>query len=91
MFEYEDVYGQCVVDIHKSPILKSQLLKIGRLVCFRDKESIVRIGFVVKSDSVNDSIFLLTFHHGREYETTQEQYKLPYLPIRSYLLKILPK
>lgn len=91
MFEYEDVYGQCVVDIHKSPILKSQLLKIGRLVCFRDKESIVRIGFVVKSDSVNDSIFLLTFHHGREYETTQEQYKLPYLPIRSYLLKNFAK
>lgn len=85
MFEYEDVYGQCVVDIHRSPILKTQLLKIGRLVCFRDKESILRFGFVVKSDSVNDSIFLLTFNHGKEYETTQEKYKLPYIPIKTYL------
>ncbi|KAI5970688.1 SKI2 [Candida margitis] len=91
MFEYEDVYSQCVVDIHKSPILKTQLLRIGKLVCFRDKESVLKIGFVVKSDSVNDSIYLLTFHHGREYETTEEEYKLPYIPIRSYLIKNFAK
>ncbi|KAI5964427.1 SKI2 [Candida theae] len=91
MLEYEDVYGQCVVDIHKSPILKSQLLRIGRLVCFRDKESVSRIGFVVKSDSVNDSIFLLTFHHGSAYDTTEENFKLPYIPIRDYLVNNFAK
>ena len=26
--EYENLYGECVVDIHKSPVLKSQLLRV---------------------------------------------------------------
>ncbi|KAG5420350.1 SKI2 [Candida metapsilosis] len=91
LFEYEEIYGQCVAEIHKSPILKTQLLRIGRLVCFRDKESMVKMGFVVKSDSVNDSIFLLTFNHGREYDKAEEKYQLPFIPNREYLVKNYPK
>ncbi|EDK44929.1 antiviral helicase SKI2 [Lodderomyces elongisporus NRRL YB-4239] len=91
LFEYENTYGQCVVDIHKSPILKTQLLKTGRLVCFRDKSDITRVGFVMKSDSATDSILLLTFNHGKEYEAAAEKFKLPYVPIPGYLQRVFPK
>ena len=90
--EYENLYGECVVDIHKSPVLKSQLLRVGRLVCFRDvNHNGARMGFVVKSDSANNAIVLLTFDHGKDYEEAIEKYKLPYVPIRDYITKNFPK
>lgn len=93
LMEYETVYGECVVDIHKSPVLKNQLLRVGRLLFFRDKEGMggSRLGFVVKSDSANNSIFILTFDHGKEYEESIEKYKLPYLPFADYVMRNFPK
>ncbi|KAK6897525.1 Antiviral helicase SKI2 [Candida tropicalis] len=90
--EYETVYGECVVDIHKSPVLKNQLLRVGRLLFFRDKDGGgSRLGFVVKSDSANNSIFILTFNHGKEYEESIEKYKLPYLPFADYVMRNFPR
>lgn len=79
--EYEQVYGQILDEVRNLPTLKYQILKIGRMVCFRGKNDFVRIGFVVKS---SDMVMVLTFDHGREYSSSAE-YGLPYLPIRHYL------
>ncbi|KAL6450075.1 SKI2 Antiviral helicase SKI2 [Candida maltosa Xu316] len=90
--EHEKIYGECVSDIHKSPVLKTQLLRTGRLVCFRDPTNDgSRMGFVVKSDTANSAIFLLTFNHGKEYEESMEKYKLPYVPIPEYVANNFPK
>ncbi|KAG7660967.1 SKI2 [[Candida] subhashii] len=89
--QYEQVYGACVTDIHKSPLLKTQFLRIGRLVCFRDKNDATHVGFVIKSDSANDAVILLTFDHGEEYEKAAERDKLPYIPHSQYMMKNFSK
>ncbi|KAI5962605.1 SKI2 [Candida pseudojiufengensis] len=91
LFEHERICGMCVQDIHKSPILKTQLLKAGRLVFFRDKNHDSRMGFVVRSDSTSENIMLVTFDHGKEYDVAQETYKMPYFPIYEYNMKNFPK
>ncbi|CAK9437421.1 uncharacterized protein LODBEIA_P17990 [Lodderomyces beijingensis] len=90
-FDYERIYGQCVAEIHKSPILKIQLLRTGRLVSFRDKNSTTRIGFVIKSDTASESILVLTFDHGVEYEKSAQESTLPYIPITGYLQASFPR
>ncbi|EGW33889.1 uncharacterized protein SPAPADRAFT_133625 [Spathaspora passalidarum NRRL Y-27907] len=90
--QYEELYGQCVADIHDSPVLKTQILRIGRLVCFRDNTTLAtRVGFVVKSVAANKAMLILTFDHGREYEEAAEKYKLPYIPIPTYINANFPK
>ncbi|KAK6453774.1 NUC185 domain-containing protein [Scheffersomyces xylosifermentans] len=93
MKQYEEVYGKCIVAMHSldSAFLKFQLLKTGRSVSYRDKNDILRIGFIVRSDSANSAIVVITFNHGKEYENDCEKYKMPFLPIHAYSYKHFKK
>ncbi|KAK6463437.1 NUC185 domain-containing protein [Scheffersomyces coipomensis] len=83
--KYEKLYGESVIEIHKSATLKTQILKIGRATVFRDKSDCVKLGFVVRSDSANSAVLLLTFNHGAEYENDVEKFKQPFIPHKTYL------
>jgi antiviral helicase SKI2 len=81
MDEYEKLYGEILQEVQKLPTLKYQILKTGRMVCFRDKNDSMRVGFVMKS---NEKVMVLTFDHGEKY-TSDSRFGLPYLPVKGYL------
>lgn len=91
IMEYESAYGQLVEEIQKLPILRMTYLKIGKLVCYRDSDFIIRAGFIVRSDSATNSLLVLTFDHGSEYDEASKKYKLPYIPFKTYLKKFFEK
>lgn len=86
MIEYELLWSKLVEEADKSPLVRNTLLKIGRLVCYRDvNNGGVKVGFIVRSDSATGSLLLLTFDHGAEFNSDSKNHKLPYIPIKSYL------
>jgi len=91
MTEYENLYTEIAECIQKNPIIKTQLLKTGRLVCYRDKDQSVQTGFIVRSGGTSDDLLVLTFNHGDEYNEESIKYQLPYIPVQRYIAHNLPK
>lgn len=91
MTKYEEIYGKIGDDIRIHPVAKTQLLKVGRLLCYRDKSGVVRAGFAIRVGVTDDSLLILTFNHGHEYNEVCKTYQLPYIPCQSYITSNLPK
>ncbi|EGV66332.1 Antiviral helicase ski2 [Yamadazyma tenuis] len=90
MMEYEKLWGDLVEEAQKSSLLRSTVLKVGRLICFRDAKSIIKVGFIVRSESATNSLLVLSFFHGLSYSDDAEIHKLPYIPIKKLLKKFKP-
>lgn len=84
MKEYERVYGDIFRHIQLVPMLKNSLLRVGRLMCYRDQEMRQRVGFLVRVTMDNDSVLLLTFDHGDAHDKAP---KVPYMEIHDYRKK----
>lgn len=85
--DYEKVYGDIVEEVQKFPVSRHALFKVGRSLCFRDKDGVLRFGFLVKTDFSTNNLMVLTFDHGEAYEKHSREFQLPYLPHRPYLSK----
>lgn len=90
MTEYEDIYAQFAHGIMGHPAAKYQLLRVGRLLCYRNKTGATRAGFIFRTGDA-ESLSVLTFNHGYAYNTASEKFQLPYIMCREYLIKNYPR
>ncbi|CUM67469.1 uncharacterized protein PRCAT00005165001 [Priceomyces carsonii] len=88
---YERLYGDIFEHIQELSAIRNSLLKIGRLLCYKDNSGSLHVGFLIRSDPNTDSVLVLTFDHGKEYEDYTNAFKLPYIPIQNYLLNFFKK
>lgn len=91
LYEYEQLYGEIVENIQQLPIIRNSLMRVGRLLCFRDKNSVLRIGFLIRSNVADNQLLVLTFDLGDEYENDSALFKMPWIPHPSYLSKYTKK
>lgn len=89
--DYENLYGQIVEEIQKLPIVRNTLMRVGRLLCFRDKNDTLRLGFFIRSNVSDNALLVLTFDLGEEYEKDSATYKLPWIPHSYYLSHFMKK
>lgn len=87
--QYQEVYGQIVTEVSKVTLTRSALLHIGKLMCFVDEKGLSRTGFLVKCDLNSNMMVFLTFDHGRSFE--EQEYSLPYVPVKQYIRNTRPK
>lgn len=91
LVNYEELYGNIVENVQSLAIIRNTLLKTGRLICYRDKNGILKIGFFVRTDVNTSTMLVLTFDHGKEYDEQSKKYQFPYIPVPSYLALAIPK
>lgn len=89
--EYEKLFGQICTDIQAQEKSKNQVFGVGKLMVFEDEDGVVRCGTVVKSDLARKQVIFMTFDHGEEYEASSKLYGMPYLPVKSYLKRVMPE
>lgn len=87
--DYQEVYGQIVAEVEKLTLSRHSLFKLGKLMCFVDDDDVLRLGFLLKSDTANNKMIFLTFNHGKAYEELSKECRLPYLPNRMFLQKTM--
>lgn len=89
--EYQSLYGSIIEEILKLPIGRTTLLRTGRLTVFRDENNVMKIGFIVRSDTNSNSLLILTFDTDSSFEDDTVKFMMPWLPLRSYLSKYFSK
>lgn len=89
--DYEALYGEIVEEIQKLPIVRNSLMRVGRLLCYRDKQGILRLGFLIRSNVSDNALLVLTFDLGDDYEKNSLEYKLPWIPHTYYLTHMMKK
>lgn len=88
--DYTTTYSQIMADIQALTAAR-QLHRIGQLMVFEDEDTIVRFGLLLKNDITAGKFVFVTFNHGENYETMSKELRLPYIPCRDYLKRMMPK
>ncbi|WPK25877.1 hypothetical protein PUMCH_003211 [Australozyma saopauloensis] len=90
MEEYKRTYSLMMAEIQKLPNAR-QLHRVGKLMVFEDEDGAVRFGIMLKDDAANGRFVFLTFNHGEKYEEASKSIRMPYIPCRKYLKKMMPQ
>lgn len=86
--EYEQIYREIIAEVQEVPTLRNQVFKTGRMICYRNNNDVIRVGFVVRTVD-SKGLMALTFDHGSKFD--REISELPYIPISDYLREHFPK
>lgn len=83
--KYEQLTGKLAEEAQKLPALRTTMLRAGRMICYRDKDFITKVGFIVRSDSASNCLLVLSFNHGEAYMKNVANLKIPYIPVKAFL------
>ncbi|CAK7896068.1 antiviral helicase Ski2p [[Candida] anglica] len=90
--QHQKLYGQIIEEISKSPIGRTTLLRTGRMVVFRDvSTSSIKLGFIVRTEITTNSLLVLTFDSGENFEEDTKKYMIPWFPLKQYTSRLFPK
>lgn len=88
--DYTNTYSQIMTNVQALSTAR-QLHRVGQLMVFEDEDTVVRFGILLKNDITTSKFVFLTFNHGKKYEEMSKELRLPYIPCREYLRRMMPK